>query len=348
MREFRLRTDLQRVVTNGFAMPLGIVPADKVTPQQGYTLKYQDDQEDLPPTYTFHVVVSHERVSEILLAVFQLLPDKLFAIVEIGSRDAYRSTDTFLSTVPISKADFLRTWVKYEKFLLEDGSIAAGANSEEPFIEVFVDQWKGIFLHVPLEQRDRFEDLLHQHGLEEVLETWPEIEEDQDPFAEDATLIRSVLDLSAEDLPDVDDVLMNLRVDWGLELNIDPESNVDEAGRELGVTLWHAMVILEPSEETRSLSQSAGVHGGAYASIWASADCLAELEQLLEKALADYPQYQFAEIFTVDRVAHDERPEFLSDLPLRLTESQVLHIDIDPWMETRRGDLPSSGEQHRG
>ena len=42
MREFRLRTDLQRTVLDGFALPLGIspLPGQMKPPQQGYTVAY--------------------------------------------------------------------------------------------------------------------------------------------------------------------------------------------------------------------------------------------------------------------------------------------------------------------
>ena len=42
MREYRLRTDLKRVVIDGFALPLGFAPGpgELKAPTQGYTLTY--------------------------------------------------------------------------------------------------------------------------------------------------------------------------------------------------------------------------------------------------------------------------------------------------------------------
>ncbi len=73
---------------------------------------------------------------------------------------------------PVSREIFLETWERLETLLLEDCFIAAGANSDEPFVEVFLDQWKGISIHVPLAMRDDVESMLTSFGLEEVIETW--------------------------------------------------------------------------------------------------------------------------------------------------------------------------------
>lgn len=330
MKDFALRTDLERAVIDGFALPLGIAPppGSLQAPAQGYTIAYNAAQDEDPDTYSFHVVVSHERVRPLLLRAFELLPDHVFGIVEIGSRDAYRSTDVFIGEHEISRDQFLRGWRRYEPFLLEDGSIAAGANSEDPFIEVFIDQWKGISIHVPLSMREDVEALLQEQGLEEVVQTWPDSFEDRaSDEGGDESPVRPVLDLSDEFSPDVDEVLLNLRHDWRLELNVDRESNVDERGRELGTTLWHAVVIVDktPTGEDESPQE------GAYASIWATASSLSEMEELIVAALEDRPEWTFGEIYTIDRVAFDERPEELARLNPANRVPRVHLVSIEPW-----------------
>jgi hypothetical protein len=188
------------------------------------------------------VVVSHERLAPLLRKAFELLPDEVYAIVEIGSRDAYRSTDVYIGQELIPTEHFLKIWRAFEPILLEDSAIAAGANSEEPFIEVFVDQWKGVSLHVPLHMQEAVERLLVDFGLEEVAQTWPGVEEDG---VGEGSLVRPVLEIVDEYSPDIDELLLALRHEWRMELNIDPESNIDEGGRRLGSTLWHAVVIVE-------------------------------------------------------------------------------------------------------
>jgi len=336
MRDFQLRTDLERVVIDGFAFPLAVAPsaAGKLRPPlQGYTVSYVGGQDEEPDTYSFCVVVSHERLSQLVQRAFDLLPDHVYGIIEIGSRDAYRTTDVFvgLENDPISLDRFRRVWTQYEPFLLEDGSIAAGANSEDPFIEIFLDQAKALMIHVPLSMREDVETMLRQLGLDEVPQLWPASGDDdgqsEDDDADDesgSSQIRPVLDLSDDACPDVDELLLNLRHDWKLELNVDPESNIDEGGRNLGSTLWHAVVIVDKADPMQS-------PGGAYASIWATAGSLHEMEHLMGQALAKYPQWEFGEVYTIDRVAFDERPDELLDLAPNRRLNQVHLVTIEPW-----------------
>lgn len=157
--------------------------------------------------------------------------------------------------------------------------------------------------------------------------------------------MRPVLDLDDAYAPDVDEILLNLRHDWKLELNIDPESNVDEGGRSLGSTLWHAVVIVDSAEPNPGIrksragaaaSSSAGGpenngQQGAYASIWATATSMAEMERLISSALDDHPDWSFGEIYTIDRVAFDERPDELADLPPNRRRAQVHLVTIERW-----------------
>lgn len=321
MRDFRIRADLKRASIDGFAFPLGIVPGDLKPPSQGYTLSYTPGEEDEPDTYVFHIVVTHERLAPILHRSFELLADEVYGIVEIGSRDAYRSVDVYVGEDAVQLGDFLRTWKDYEVLLLEDGAIAAGANSEEPFVEIFLDHSKGLYIHVPLTMREEVETMLQSFDLEEVAQTWS----DPEGEASAATTVRPILDLQDEYSPDIDELLLQLRHDWQLELNVDPQANVDEGGRELGQTLWHAVVVVQDAGGDPEI--------GGYVSIWATAPSLTEMEGLIEQALNDFPQWRFVEVYTVDRVAFDERPEELADLPPKRNETTIHLVQIDPWPE---------------
>ncbi|MHC5004370.1 MAG: hypothetical protein ACYTJ0_14745 [Planctomycetota bacterium] len=322
MQDFRLRDDLRRAVIDGFALPLGFEPGRCAAPKQGYTVSYNNGEGDEPDTYTFQVVVSHERLAGVCERCFGLLPRDIYAILEIGSRDAYRSVDVFLGTETVDTDHFREIWKHFEPFLLEDGTVAAGANADEPFIEVFVDQRKCLLLHVPLAMGDTVEALLQELGLEQVAETWP------DPKADDGEdfwpQIRPILDVSDDFNPDVDELLLQLRHEWHLQLNLDPETNLDEAGRELGTTLWHAVVIVYSASDEDS---------GAYASAWLSADSLTQAEELIADALREHPEWEFGEIYTIDRVAYDERPDELGDLAPRAPGPKVHLITFETWGE---------------
>ncbi len=318
MSAFSLRPDIERTVINGFALALGITPGDVTPPTVGYTIAYASGRDDEPDTYSFYVAVSHEQVAPILQKAFALLPEEVCAIVEISSRDAYRQTDVFLSQEEISKRDFLRTWDQWEPILLEDGSIAAGANSESPFVEIFVDQWKGVSIIVPLDMHDDVERLLASAGLNEVQETWAL--GDENPALDNAQIRPVLADLDGM-AADIDDVLMELRHDWGMELNIDPDTNVDEGGRSLGLTLWHAVLYVHRVGDADQLADM---------SIWATAGSLTQLETLIEAALELSGEWVLADIYSTDRIAFDERPDELSDLAPRLSKAEIHLVSIDP------------------
>jgi hypothetical protein len=189
-------------------------------------------------------------------------------------------------------------------------------------VEVFVDQRKSVILHVPLSMRDEAEAKLQQFGLEEVLETWPDTDTETIDD-DDAPRLRSVLDVADAWSPDVDELLLQLRHSWNLELNLDPEVNTDEAGRELGLTLWHAVVIVFDAENDGE--------DGAYLSMWLTARSLSETERLIQEEIARHPRYTFGDIYTVDRVAFDERPDQMRDLPPRRSSVEVHQVTIEPW-----------------
>ncbi len=282
-----------------------------------------------PDGYSFHVVVSHDRLRPLLRDALALLPEEVVPIVEIGSRDAYRSVDVYLGEEPIPRERFLEIWQACEPILLEDATIGVGANSEDPWIEVFLDSWKGVTIHVSVDRRDEIERLLRSHGLEEVAETWPDVEEnDLSP----STRSREVLELVDDQSPDIDELLLQLRDAWMLELNIDPDTNIDEGGRELGLTLWQALILAD--------SADGDPDRGAYLSIWATASSIGEVQMLVDMVMADHPEWIFNSVYSIDRVAYDERPDSLSALPPRRRQSIVHLVEVDAW-----GETPPEGER---
>ncbi|MED6306543.1 MAG: hypothetical protein VX563_00950, partial [Planctomycetota bacterium] len=330
MRSYRLRSDLQRSDAGGFLLPLGVEASSLPRPVVGYTLEYTPTDDDQEDAYAFHVVVSHEQVRAVVHAAFSRLPDEVYPVIEVGSRDAYRSIDVFTAVGPIAKRDFLELWAGFEPFLLEDATIGAGASADDPLIEVFLDPWKGISINVPVSQRESVETMLVGLGLRETPETWPlEIERE----VMKASRVRDVLEIIDEHSPDLDELLLQMREGWGLELDVDREENVDEGGRSLGFTLWHSIIVVEPADGSE--------HRGAYISIWSTGTSIGQVEELISETLAGMPEWSFQSIYSIDRVAYDERPEELSDLPPRRAQANVHQISIDVWGDETPPDAPS-------
>ena len=317
--EFRIRQDLKRLVLGDYQLPLGVRETKLDPPTQGFTVRFQEGKGDDPDTYLFHAVVSHDRLRPLIDAAFNLLPKEVTAVVEIGSRDAYRMVDVYLGEEPMPLVEFLRTWYDFEEVLLEDVTIGVGANAEDPWVDVFIDTWKGVVISIPVDMRDEVQAMLEELGLTEVELTWDEKEDSID----DEELISDGVLATEETRPDLEELLLELRERWILELNIDRETNVDEAGRHLGMTLWHAVVFATNSdgEENR----------GANIILWMTAGSLAQAEELIEDALLDHPELVFESIYTMDRVAFDDRPNSLAHLPPTRRRAAMHEITVEPW-----------------
>ncbi|MDG2020724.1 MAG: hypothetical protein P8J59_02110, partial [Phycisphaerales bacterium] len=93
MRDFRLRSDLERVVVDGYAFPLGVARLDAPPPLPGYLVDYVPSEGAEPDTYAFQVAISHEGLRDLIHDLFEILPGEVSPAVEIGSVDAYRSID---------------------------------------------------------------------------------------------------------------------------------------------------------------------------------------------------------------------------------------------------------------
>ena len=320
MRTFQLRSDLERHSVNGYRLPLGLEPVDLPAPVQGYTLEFVEGDDNAPDTYRFYAVTSFERLAPLVHDLFETLPDEVFPLVEVGSKDAFRAVDIFSAREPVPYDDFFDAWREFEQVILEDGSLGAGAQADEPYMEVFVDSWKGVEVQVPVDLREEIERILALHGLDEVPETWPP---DIDRRAEPPLLVREILVLDDEECPDIDEILFQLRESWGLELEVDPDQNLDEAGRRLGRTLWHVIAIVESTDEEHPRA--------AYVMAWATAASLGEVQRMVQARLEDQDEWAFhGQWYATDRVAYDERPDDLGDLPPRRSRSEVHKLTIEP------------------
>jgi len=328
MRDFRLRTDLERVTVDGYGFPLGVERLDAPPPLQGYLVDFVASEGEEPDTFAFQVAISHEGLRGLMHDLFEMLPGDVMPAVEIGSVDAYRSIDIYLAGEPIFIDDFIRTWDEFEPILLEEVSLGVGATSEEPYFEVFLDAWKTISIHCQTDLREDVEAKLEKHGLKQVSRIWLDdvFDEIDPPYR-----MREILVMEDEHSPDLDELLLQLRAVWGLQLDVDPSSNVDDGGRELGFTLWHAIAMAEPAEPRA---------GGAYISVWVTARSLDEAEGLIEASVEGGGEWIMSAMYSIERVAHDERPEELADLEPRRHQTEVHSIIIDEWGGDEAPDGP--------
>lgn len=261
MARCRVDRSISRHTIEGFDFPLGVYPVEPMSPKEGYTTAFEqadavapttfDDRDDGEPSewpdrYVFDVVVKASRVEPLVRQLFAMLPGRVYPILDLLGNDAYREIDPYIGYDLVGIERFLDSARRFRSFLFEDGMVGFGAMSEEPFFYVFVDEHKIITVRVPVEQKDRVEALMVAFDLKAV----------EQLSGADAALHehRGVLEAPADrpDLLTAEEIVEELIDAWGLELNIDPDSNQDAEGAELGVTGWRCIArVLDDQSDIR-------------------------------------------------------------------------------------------------
>jgi len=242
---------------SGFAFPLGVYPIDPIEPKSGYTTAFEpaDDGsdptaspmaesggewEEWPDRYVFDILVPAARVEPLCRSLLSLLPGRIYPILDFLGQDEWREVDPYVSYDLLGMDRFMDTLRRFRGFFYEDGLIGFGAMSEEPFLYVFVDEHKVVTVRVEADLKEKVEKVLAAFDLELL---------DELASADSVTHEhRSVLE-APTDRPDLlvgDEIVEVLRDEWRLVLNIDPESNIDEDGKDLGMTGWRCIVRFDP------------------------------------------------------------------------------------------------------
>ncbi|MEO0512214.1 MAG: hypothetical protein AAF108_04880 [Planctomycetota bacterium] len=293
---------IERRSVEGFSFPLGVYPIEPMTPAPGYTLDFEsadgDDYEweEWPDRYVFDIVVSAERLKPLVWGLLSLFPGRVYPILDVLGRDAYREIDPYISYDLCGTDRLLEAFRRFEAFLLEDGLVGVGAMSDQPFYYVFVDEHKIVTVRAEPKAKERVEKLLAAFGLSEM----------SDPAGADAVAHehRSVLEAPEDQafLLTGDEIVERLRDDWRLVLNVDPDQNLDPQGDDLGTTPWRCLVRVEDDEAETD----------RYADVFLTANSLRQAERLaLDTVSEDAKQGKIASVIVSDRVVADE---FFRDL----------------------------------
>lgn len=242
---------IERLTVGKMVFPLGVYPIEPMEPRQGYLSQFEaadtdeasGEWEEWPDRYMYDIVITAERIEPMCRALFTLLPGRVFPILDVMGRDAFREIDPYVSYELLGLDRFTDTIRAFRDFFYEDGLVGFGAMSEDPFFYVFIDEHKIVTVRAEPGLKEKVEKILTAFDLEPV----------DDPHGADAAAHehRSVL-LSPDDQPDLltaDEIIEQLRDEWQLLLNIDAETNLDESGTELGTTLWRCIVRVANGEE---------------------------------------------------------------------------------------------------
>lgn len=263
---------IDRMEIGNVKFPLGVYPIEPVTARAGYKVLFEaadsDDGsgewEEWPDRYLWDIVVGADRIRSLCTSLFLLMPNRMFPILDVLGHDAFREIDPYVAYELVALDIFMDSVRRYEDFLYEDGLCGFGAMSEEPFFYVFVDEHKIVTVRAEPQMRERIERILAAFDLTEI----------EDPAGADAVAHehRGVL-VAPDDRPDLltaDEVVEHLRDEWRLTLNVDPEANVDEDGKELGFCPWRCLVRTSPSLDIP----------WTYADVILRADCMAQAEDM--------------------------------------------------------------------
>ena len=307
---------LERVKVGEFAFPLGAYPVEPMTPKQGYEVIFEPadgdnegEWEEWPDRYVFDIVISAERVEPLVRHLMAILPGRIYPILDILGHDAYREVDPFVSYELLGLDRFTDTLRRFRGFFFEDGLVGFGAMSDDPFVYLFVDEHKIITLRCRIEQRELIEGILGAFDLEEV----------DKPAGADAALHehRSVLvaPMEKESILGFEEIVEELRERWRLLLNVDPESNLDDAGNELGITEWRLLARAEYDNDPLV----------RYIEVFLRASCIGEAEALGREAAdslfdVDKREPTLAAIVEIDRIGQKDFQAILAEAGVKKAE----------------------------
>jgi hypothetical protein len=271
--------NIQRHIVNGFSFPLGVYPVEAMTPRPGYTTEFEPadadedeaDWESWPDRYVYDIVVPVSRLGALWDQLFALMPGRVFPILDFIGHDAFREVDPYMAYEPVGKERVTDAIRRFRDFFFEDGMVGFGVVSDEPFFYLFIDEHKILTVRAEPDLRPQVEGILKAFDLEPT----------DEPAGADAAAHehRGVL-LAPKDRPDLltaEEAVEELRERWRLLLNIDPESNVDDDGEDLGFTAWRCLVRCSSEKSPQE----------RYAEVLCIADCLQRAEDQAMQAGAE-------------------------------------------------------------
>lgn len=274
-------SSLKRVQLDGFSFPLGVYPLETMVPTAGYTVEFEpadtdsDEWDEWPDRYLFDINISVNRLGALLRMLLTLAPGRVYPILDILGVDAYREVDPYLAYELVGIEHVIDGLRRFEPFLLDDGLVGFGVMSENPFMYLFLDEHKILTLRAEVHLREQVEAMLEAFDLSVV---------DELSSVDSATHEHTSVLIAPEDRPDLlspEEIVEYLRDHWTLTLNVDPESNLDDEGNDLGFVAWRCLVrcrMEKPVVQTR------------YAEVFLVADCLVAAEEQAQEATADWPE----------------------------------------------------------
>lgn len=332
---------LQRTTMEGFEFPLGVYPVEPIEPKAGYFEQFEpaegsepflagmdEEWEEWPDRWLFDVLIAAPRLPSLFRLCLTLLPARVYPILDVLGNDEYREIDPYLAYDLVGLDHMVEGIRRYGPWLFEDGMVGFGAMSIDPFVYLFVDEHKVLTVRVQLDLKERVEKILRAFDLDLVddIKTVDSVHHEH----------RSILQVPEDDprILSPDDLLDELRGAWGLELNIPGEGNVDDEGKELGITGWRCLVRCVRGENVPD----------RFAEVLLTAECLDTAERLAAEGAAKLDPESGAWI-AVEPVALDRvKPERFEELVQGPVADLLTKSDVcaSRWVDEATSDQPSA------
>lgn len=235
---------LEQVRTGAMTFPLGVYPVEPIEPKPGYAVEFEsadgaDDGSDLeewPDRYVYDIVISADKLPALVLQLMAMMPLRVYPILDFLGHDDFREIDPYISYERLGVDRIIDGLRQFRGFFYEDGMCGFGAMSESPFIYWFVDEHKILTVRAEATLKEKVVALLDAFGLEQMPE----------PVGVDGAAHehRSVLIVpeGRDNVLAAEEIVGYLKQEWRLTLNVNPETNTDDEGNELGVTGWRCVV----------------------------------------------------------------------------------------------------------
>lgn len=286
-----LKQDLDRRSMGDLLFPLGVFPCgDDVKMIQGYESRAQVGSPGLSDHIEFRVVASPKTQSEVFKTLLDdLMPPEAYGIYEEFSFDAYRDTDSYMSTDPIALERLQGVWATFSDFIVEDGKTGFGVVCFEPCIEVFVEEHGGLYISGAVEFSSRIEAILEGMGIPQVnsLRTIDNFQHQH----------REVLQVEQDNDATMDEIDIKFSLIEGLGMQ---PTNRDEGIPDALPTPYWVQVELDLTFRSDSVAS------GAYASYGVTADSHDEALALVEQQVLKVPGALMARVLDAYRLLDDD------------------------------------------
>lgn len=215
----------------------GLADAD-LDGDAGGDLDGDGEFEPWPDRYVWDINIRHSRLEALTRALLAIMPGRIYPILDVLGNDAYREVDPYMAVELVGQERLAEGLRRFRSFLFEDGLVGFGAMSEEPFVYVFIDEHKIVTVRAEVAMKERVDAVLEAFDLPQTAQL----------VGVDAATHehRSVLHAPPDhpELLTAEEILEELQDLWNLELNLDPDTNLDEHGNDLGETGWRGLVRL--------------------------------------------------------------------------------------------------------